>query len=60
MPVDLDDEQRTFHHLGASLDHARSRSNGPHSAWSIAAGLSLRSLAARRARRVNTKLERAA
>ena len=60
MPVDLDDEHGTFSHLGTSLSQARSRSNGPHSAWSIAAGLSLRSLAARRTRRINTKLERAA
>lgn len=58
--VELDDEQGTLERLESSLANSRTRTHGPASAWSIASGLSLRSLAARRPHRNESRLERAA
>ena len=60
MNVDMDDEQGTLQRLDSSLTGNRAVNCGPASAWSVASGLSLRSLAARRSRRTPSKLERAA
>ena len=58
--VELDDEEGTLERLESSLASTRSRGHGPAAAWSIASGLSLRSLAARRSHRNESRLERAA
>jgi len=60
MPVELDDERGTLDRLDASLSSARPRACSPAAAWAVAAGLSIRSLAARKSRRMPNRLERAA
>ena len=60
MSVESDDEQGTLQSLEQRLSQARCRAGGPTSGWSIPAGLSIRTLAARHSRRESGNLERAA